>query len=117
MIRYCTINILRSANTVPAPVLVQTANLGNPATAEQYEGCLIEVNNVTVTESQNAFGEWYIDDGSGECQVDNGFFHLDEVVPPIVITVGMEWARIIGCIDYSYDVYGVNPRTPEDLIP
>jgi len=113
---YCTINILSSGNTVPEPISVTTLDLVVPVLAEQYEGCLVEVTNIEVVEAQNDYGEWYIDDGSGECQVDDGFFYLDEVVPEIVITVGMEWAVIRGCVDYSYDEYGINPRTPDDLI-
>ena len=113
---YCTITILSSGNPVPEPTIVTTLNLVIPAQAEQYEGCLVQVLDVVVTEAQDEFGQWFIDDGSGECQVDDGFFYLDEVVPPIVITVGMEWAMITGCLDYSYDEYGINPRTPDDLV-
>jgi len=113
---YCTITVLSSGNPVPEPMQVTTLNLVVPAQAEQYEGCLVEVSNITVTEEQDDYGQWYIDDGSGECQVDDGFFYLDEVVPPIVITVGMDWAVIRGCVDYSFDEYGINPRTPDDLI-
>ncbi len=113
---YCTINILSQGNDVPDPIEVTTLDLVVPALAEQYEGCLVQVDGVTVTETQNDYGEWYIDDGSGECQVDDGFFYLDEVVPPIVIEVDMFWGRIIGCVDYSYDEFAINPRTPDDLI-
>ena len=113
---YCTITILSSGNPVPEPTIVTTLNLVIPAQAEQYEGCLVQVLDVVVTEAQDEFGQWFIDDGSGECQVDDGFFYLDEVVPPIVITVGMEWAMITGCLDYSYNEYGINPRTPDDLV-
>ena len=113
---YCTVTILSSGNPVPDPIPVTTLDLVVPALAEAFEGCLVEVTNIEVTEAQGDFGEWYIDDGSGECQVDDGFFYLDEVVPPIVITVGMEWAIIRGCVDYSYDEFGLHPRTPDDLI-
>ena len=113
---YCTVTILSSGNPVPEPISVSTLNLVIPAQAEQYEGCLVEVMNVEVTEGQGDYGEWYIDDGSGECQVDDGFFFLDEVIPPIVFTVGMEWAIIRGCVDYCYDEFGIHPRTPDDLI-
>ena len=113
---WCTINILSFGNTVPAPISVTTLNLVVPAQAEQYEGCLVEVTNVEVTEAQDDYGQWYIDDGTGECQVDDEFFYLDSVIPPIEIVVGMEWAIIRGCLDYSYDEYGINPRFPADLI-
>ena len=113
---YCTINILSSGNDVPDPIQVTTIDLAVPALAEPYEGCLVSVMYVEVIEAQNSYGEWYIDDDSGECQVDDGFFYLDDVVPPIVITVGMTWDKIIGCVDFSYDEYAINPRTPADLI-
>jgi len=113
----CTIAILSSGNSVPDPIQVTTLDLVVPVLAEQYEGCFVEVSNVTVTEEEDSHGAWYVDDGSGgECQVDNDIFHLDEVVPPIVITLGMEWTIIRGCLDFSFDEYGLNPRSPNDLI-
>jgi hypothetical protein len=112
-----TVTLLSSGNPVPNPVVVQTSQLVEPANAEQYEGCFVEVQNVVVTSEQNNYGEWYVTDTSAvPCQVDDGFFYLDSVTPPIVITLGMEWAIIRGCLDYSYSEYAINPRTPDDLI-
>jgi hypothetical protein len=113
---YATVTVLSSGNPVPEPMDVSTMNLVVAAQAEQYEGCLVRVTDVEVVEAQNSYGEWYVDDGSLECQVDDGFFYLDSVTPPIEITVGMEWASITGCVDYSYDEYAINPRTPDDLV-
>jgi len=113
---YCTITILSSGNPVPDPIPITTLNLAVPAQAEMYEGCLVEITNVTVTEEQDEYGQWYVDDDSGECQVDDSIFKLEDVVPPIVITTGMDWAVIRGCVDYSFDEFGINPRTPDDLI-
>ena len=111
------VTILSTGNAVPAPVIVQTANLVTPATAEQNEGCLVEVQNAVVTSAQNTYGEWFVTDTSAvPCQVDDGFFQLNSVTPPIVITIGMEWIIIRGCVDYSYNEYAINPRTPDDLI-
>ncbi len=112
----CTsIVILSSGNTVPDPIDISTIDLALAETAEQYEGCLVRVSNVEVVEAQSQYGEWYVDDGSYECQIDDGFFYLDSVNPPIVIEVGDFFPEIIGCVDYSYDYYGINPRTPEDM--
>ena len=113
---YCTVTILSSGNPVPEPITVATLDLSVPAFAEPYEGCLVQVDGVTVTDIQDDYGQWYINDGTGACQVDDGFFYLDSVIPPIEIVIGMEWAIIRGCLDYSYDEYGINPRFPEDLI-
>ena len=114
---FISVTLLSSGNTVPEPILLLTANLTDATTAEPYESCLVEVNDVVVTEEQINFGQWYVTDTSAiPCQIDDGFFYLNNVVPPIVITLGMEWAIIRGCVDYSYDEYGINPRTPNDLI-
>ena len=112
-----TVTILSSGNPIPTSTPLMTADLVTADTAEQFECCLVEVHDVVVTEEQINFGQWYITDISATpCQVDDGFFYLDSVTPPIVITLGMEWAVVRGCLDYSYDEYGINPRTPADLI-
>jgi hypothetical protein len=111
-----TVNLLSSGNPIPDPVVVTCGDLAVEGVGEPYEGCLIELHDVTVVEEQINFGQWYVMDGTGIAQIDDGFFYLDEIEPPIVITLGMEWAIIRGCLDYSYDEYGLSPRTPDDLI-
>lgn len=115
-IGYATTTVVSSGNEVPAPANVSTLNLVIPAMAEMYEGCLVAVSNVTVVEGQGEYGEWYITDGEGDCQVDDSFFYLDEVDPVIEIAVGDTWGTIIGILDYSWDFYGLNPRFPEDMM-
>lgn len=109
--------ILSSGNPLPDPVPVTCAELAPTGVGEPYESCLIELNDVTVVEEQINYGQWYVTDGTGIAQIDDGFFYLDDIDPPIVITLGMQWGKIIGCLDYSYDEYGLNPRVPEDLVP
>ena len=111
-----TVNLLSSGNPIPDPMVVTCGDLAVDGVGEPYEGCLIELHDVTVVEEQINFGQWYVMDGTGIAQIDDGFFYLDEIEPPIVITLGMEWAIIRGCLDYSYDEYGLSPRTPDDLI-
>ena len=113
---YVTVSVLSSGNAVPGPTSVSTLDLVVPTFAEQYEGCFVAVSNVEVTEGQNDYGEWYIDDGTGECQVDDGFFYLDEIDPPIVVSPGDTFGTIKGILDYSYDLYGLNPRFPDDMM-
>jgi predicted extracellular nuclease len=107
-----TVTVNSSNNTVPAPVVVTT----NAVNDEQYEGVLVKVENVTVTSAQDTYGQWNVSDGSGDVQIDDGFFHLDEVTPEIVITEGQVFTSITGCVDYSFDVFGINPRNADDLV-
>ena len=111
-----TVTLLSSGNPVPDPVVVTCADLQPEGVGEPYESVLIELHDVVVVEEQSNYGEWDVTDGTGIAQIDDGFFYLENVQPPIVITIGMEWAIIRGILDYSYDEYGLNPRTPDDLI-
>ncbi len=105
-----TVSVLSSGNNVPAPVEVGCAQVD-----EAVEGCLVKLPQVTVAQEQDQYGQWLVTDGNGVCQIDDGFFYLDSVDPPIVITVGDQFPFIIGLCDYSYGEFGVNPRTPADL--
>ncbi len=109
-----TVTLLSSGNPVPAPVVITTAELAN---SEEYENVLVEINDVVVTQAPSEYGEWYVTDVSAQpCQMDDNFFYLDEIVPPIVVNVGDEWAILRGIVTYAYDEYEMSPRTPDDMI-
>ncbi|MCK4312669.1 MAG: T9SS type A sorting domain-containing protein [Candidatus Cloacimonetes bacterium] len=111
-----SVTLLSSGNPVPDPVVVTCADLQPEGVGEPYESVLIELHDLTVVEEQINYGQWYVTDGTGISQMDDGFFYLENVQPPIVITVGDTWAILRGILDYSYDEYGLNPRTPDDMI-
>ena len=106
--RYASVSVISSGNPVPEPILVNTGNLVEPVNAEAYECCLVKVENVTVTQVPSPDNEWYIDDSTGECQVDDGMYAYPA-------TLGEEFSYIIGALDYSWDEYGINPRDINDL--
>ena len=58
--------ILNSGNTLPAPLVLSTAD----ANLEEYEGVLCQVTGA-ITGEPNNFGEFTIDDGSGNHKVDD----------------------------------------------
>ncbi|MDP8220493.1 MAG: FlgD immunoglobulin-like domain containing protein [Candidatus Stygibacter frigidus] len=99
------VTILSSDNPVPDPIVVTTADL---AMTEAYEGVLVQVNEVAVTADPDNYGQAYIDDGSGECQTDDAMYSYDPAL-------GNEYAYIIGIVDYTYDEYGLNPRSNMDI--
>ena len=100
--------VLSSGNPIPEPIVVNTGDLVTPVNAEAYEACLVKVENVTVTQEPNPYNEWYIDDGTGECQVDDKIFAYQA-------SLGEQFTYIIGALDYGYDEYGINPRDMDDL--
>lgn len=99
-----------TGNTIFAPVAVTTGDLGGGCSeqGENYENMLIKLTNVTVTKTKNSYGEWYVDDGSGECQIDDQFF-------AITPRVGDVFEEIVGVVDYSFSNYAVNPRRLTDF--
>ena len=100
-----------SDNLLPEPVEVTTGTLGGGCSAEgePYEGMLVVLNNVTVTQTADDNGQWFVDDGSGECEIEDSIF-------PYEPTVGEEFDQIIGVVDYGYGEYAVIPRGESDLI-
>ncbi len=102
--------ILSSGNDLPAVLDINTGDLngGCNVTAEAYEGLLVRVSDVTVTQAPDSYGEWYVDDGSGECQ-------LDDVMYEYAATVGDTFDAIVGVVQYSYGEYEILPRDAADL--
>lgn len=90
---------------VADPVIVSTGDL---ASMEQYESVLVKVVNAECITSQNNFGEWIVNDGSGDliCK-DNGAFPFNEVVGHIY--------NITGVIFYGYGNFTLNYRIPSDI--
>jgi hypothetical protein len=104
-------SIHSSGAAVPAPVDIETGDLtgGCNAGAEAYEGMLVRLRSVTVTLAPNSYGEWYVDDGSGECQIDDYIFHYDAAS-------GQTFDAIIGVVHYTYGEYEILPRGSGDII-
>ena len=111
-----SITILSSGNIVPEPIEITCAEFPfADGISEQFEGCLLKFNDVTVISEQDEHGQWYVEDATGSIQIDDGFFKFDEHIPPFLVTLGMNFPSIIGCADYSFDEYGIHPRTMADL--
>lgn len=95
-----------SGNTLPTPTVVTT--LG--ANDEQYEGVLVKVNGATCTADTtvNGFGEWTINDGSGDLVVDDKMY----VFAP---TQSVDY-NVTGVMDYSFSVFKLLPRDMNDVV-
>lgn len=100
-----------SAGVVMPPVTVTTAEIGTGgAMAEAYEGVLIKVMNVAITNPDLGHGEWEIDDGSGPCRVDDAakyyFWPAD-----------YDSAKsVTGILDYSFSNTKIEPRLALDVV-
>ena len=77
---------------------------------EKWEGVLVSVTNVTVTEDDLGFGEWAVSDGTGDARIDD---MGDYSYSP---SIGDTFSEIIGIALYSFDNYKIEPRDDSDLI-
>jgi|GEM_PF-626944 len=97
--------------TLPAPVDITTGELagGCNVDGEAYEGMLVRLRNVTVTQATNQYGEWFVDDGSGACQLDDYLFSYSA-------SSGQILSSIVGLVHYSYSEYELLPRNGGDIV-
>jgi len=97
-------------DAVPAPALVAAADISNTGSlAENYEGVLVRVENVTVNDLTDiAFGEFGL---VGGLIVDDMFFDGGGPVP----TMSQTYSSITGPLHYNYD-FKLEPRTLADLV-
>lgn len=107
--------LISSGNPLPDPVEVQTGEiLFDSKVAEPYEGVLLKVSDVTVTDpAPDIFDNWHIDDGSGTAQVDAPSEDQYTYVPQLGDHI--EWVQ--GCLDYDYDQFEMELRSDDDIGP
>jgi hypothetical protein len=116
-----------SGNPEPAPVVRTTGslNVGNGvAGAEAYEGMLVKLRKVTVTNVAPTFSdpsEFSVSDGSGAALVQrsgkNSYVNLptDSLAGSIVLRVGNKIDSLVGIVYYSFNQYKFVPRTNADF--
>lgn len=99
--------VLAKDHALPRAYLVPTGQID---TTEAYEGVLIRCADVVVTDPNIGYGEWLIDDGSGECRVDDAAgYSYNPVLNDTIL-------HIIGVVDYAYDDFKIEPRRDGDII-
>jgi hypothetical protein len=83
-------------------------NTGDVAVSEDLEGLLVVAVQATVTDTMNQYGEWKIDDGSGECVVDDwaGYSYVPQIGDVLNVT---------GIVTYTYGEYKIEPRGDSDI--
>ncbi|MCB2211265.1 T9SS type A sorting domain-containing protein [bacterium] len=94
--------------------VVDPANLINAADAEQYEGCLVRIEDVSVETLPDDNDEWSVNDGNGNIvAIDDpaddkyGYYHK--------VVEGNSYERIQGILNYSYGEYKIRPEIAWDL--
>lgn len=97
--------IMSSGNTLPAPEQLLTGE----AAQEQWEGVLVEVQDVIVTNADVGDGHWLVDDGSGPARVGNkGAYSYSPITND-------EMAFVRGPIEVNNGTFVIQPRWEEDV--
>ena len=112
---YAWYTVLSSGNTPYAQSEVQTGQIATgAATAEGYEGVLVAVQNITVTnpnpDAPNDYGEWVVDDGSGGVRVDDwaSYSYQPALNDALYLVRGM--------LNYSFSNFKIEPRGDDDVL-
>ncbi len=100
--------LLDSGVTIPAATVLPTADLADLAIAETYEGVLVTVENVDVTDSDLGYGEWSVDDG---VRIDDLIYGFEGD-----LMEGGSFTSITGLLYHSYGDYKILPRYAADLV-
>jgi len=91
-------------NDLPEAVILPTGYVDQ----ESYEGVLVKVENAECIDYNATYGEWIVDDGSGEIMINDLMFAF--------IPVPGEFYDITGIVDYSYSNFKIEPRGENDVI-
>jgi hypothetical protein len=95
-----------SGNAVPEPEVLPSGSVAQ----EQWEGVLLCMENVTVTDGDLGNGEWSVSDGSGDVRIDDkGNYTYSPTTDDALLAV-------IGPLDYTYNNFKLQPRDDGDII-
>lgn len=120
--------VYASNRPLPAPVVVPTSTFFNVGkgtpTAERWEGMLVQLNNVTLSDSMPVFQvpeEFGVNDGSGQVLIrKDGKHHFTQLASEIGqgrvwIPLGSHISYLRGVVMFSGNAYKVVPRTNDDF--
>jgi DNA/RNA endonuclease YhcR with UshA esterase domain len=101
---------------VPAPAVVAPADIATGGSqTESYEGVLVEVQGVTVTNTSLGYGEFLV---TGDLRVDDFFFSEGNGPsgPKPAVAVGNTFASLRGVMTYNFAEFKLLPRTGADFV-
>ncbi|MBN2089412.1 T9SS type A sorting domain-containing protein [candidate division KSB1 bacterium] len=112
--------VLIGKNGLVQPIKVTTGTIAtNSPTAEGYEAMLVEVSNMVVTNSfpdaPSNFGEFVVDDGTGEIRVNDLSITFDgNTDSSFVVNDSVKTVR--GILSFDFYNYKIEPRNLADVV-
>lgn len=108
-----SLQIISSNNALPAPTLITPGQVIG-LTAVQYEGVLVKIEQISVTQIPDANHEFIVNNQTGSVRIDNRLYPLQHTWQNM--DLGRDWRSITGILDYLYSSYRIIPRSDIDMI-
>ena len=113
---FCKLSVsteILSSGVSVEPVTVTASSVSGDCRVwvEKYEGMLVRIVNVEVTQSANKDGQWFASDYTGTAMIDGYMFDGDWPLPEY----GTHFISITGVLHYSYGKYKLMPRNGDDF--
>ena len=96
------LQVISSGNII-VPNYCNTAAAGS----EEFEGCFVEVSNAICNNDNAGFGEWIVNDGSGDLIIDDLFYAFTPVLN--------QSYNVAGVVTFSYGNFKLLPRNGSDV--
>ena len=98
------VNMISPAVVTPGQIMTEGSE------TEAYEGCLVEIDNVTVDNADLNNGEWSVTDGTNSVRVDDiwDYYYFPES--------GQALAGVAGVMTYTYSDAKLEPRLARDVV-
>jgi len=103
-----SITVLATGVSLPDPEILTL----DQSDWEPWEGVLIQIQSVTVSNDDAGYGEWEVSDGTNTFRIDNSYSDHYTYSPTVNDLIGY----ITGPLNYSYDNYKLIPRDDDDIV-
>ncbi|MBN1250720.1 MAG: metallophosphoesterase [Bacteroidales bacterium] len=101
--------VISTLNLLPETAKISTTDV----TSEAFEGVLVETNSCDVSSIYDTSGNWWVNDGSGDCEISTGIFNLKEYAFSLI--QNYTFNKIIGVIGINSGLKKLHPRSIEDI--
>ena len=108
---YYELTELKNVNNLQ---VISSGNIFSPnycntaaADSEEFEGCFVEVSNAICNNDNAGFGEWIVNDGSGDLIIDDLFYAFTPILN--------QSYTVSGVVTFSYGAFKLLPRNGSDV--
>ncbi|MCF7858839.1 MAG: T9SS type A sorting domain-containing protein [Candidatus Cloacimonetes bacterium] len=96
-------SVVSTGNDIPAASNLLTFEVNQ----EDYEGVLVEISNAECLSYDSGYGEWLVDDGSGEVMINDLMYAFAPNIGGIY--------DVKGIVDFTYGEFKIEPRNSNDV--